>query len=103
MSELSVNENVLEKMITNVVMDMMKENVNGKAPAGIKEGNTCDGLFDTVDEAVAAAKAAQKRLVSLSLEKREVIINAVRRVTLEKNEAWAKAHCGGDHLRPGGG
>ena len=91
MSELSVNENVLEKMITNVVMDMMKENVNGKALAGIKEGSKCDGLFDTVDEAVAAAKAAQKRLVSLSLEKREVIINAVRRVTLEKNEAWAKA------------
>ncbi len=91
LSSVSVNENVLEKMITNVFMDMMKEKVNGKTPVAAKDGKVCDGLFDTVDEAVAAAKAAQKRLVSLSLEKREVIIGAVRRVSLENNKAWAQA------------
>lgn len=36
------------------------------------------GIFDTVDEAVFAAKEAQKRLNLLDLEKREIIISAIR-------------------------
>ncbi len=80
---MNENETALEEMITKVFMEMVDQKDNN--PSG------CNGLFETIDQAVAQAKAAQKRLVSLSLEKREVIISAIRRVTLEKNEKWAKA------------
>jgi len=40
------------------------------------------GIFDTVDEAVAAAKEAQKKLNLLDLEKREIIISAIREASI---------------------
>jgi len=85
---MSVNETALEEMITKVFMEMMKES-NPPAPGAVAPAG--DGIFDTVDQAVTAARAAQPRLVSLSLEKREALISAVRRAALENNEAWARA------------
>ncbi|QJW46229.1 aldehyde dehydrogenase EutE [bacterium BFN5] len=45
-----------------------------------EQGNTtqADGIFATVDEAVAAARSAQKQLAGLSIEKRECLIQAMR-------------------------
>ncbi|NLZ53674.1 MAG: aldehyde dehydrogenase EutE [Thermoanaerobacteraceae bacterium] len=40
------------------------------------------GIFDTVDEAVCAAKEAQKRLNLLDLEKKEIIISTIREVCI---------------------
>ncbi len=78
---MSVNETILEEMVTNVFMEMMNNKDNGSA----------NGLYDTVDQAVDMARSAQPRLVSLSLEKRESILKALRKVSLEKNEEWAAA------------
>lgn len=44
------------------------------------------GLQDTVDEAARNAVEAQKRLVSMTLESRRTIIEAIRKATLDNNE-----------------
>ncbi|HMP74361.1 MAG TPA: aldehyde dehydrogenase family protein, partial [Kiritimatiellia bacterium] len=49
------------------------------------------GIYPTVDEAVAAARAAQPVYVALPLKKRADIIAAIRRVMLENAAPLAKA------------
>ena len=49
------------------------------------------GVFPTVDEAVAAARAAQPQFAALKLEHRARIIAAVRKTMLENAELLAKA------------
>jgi acyl-CoA reductase-like NAD-dependent aldehyde dehydrogenase len=49
------------------------------------------GVFPTVDEAVAAARAAQPQFVALKLEHRARIIAAIRKTMLENAEALARA------------
>jgi propionaldehyde dehydrogenase len=48
------------------------------------------GIFTTIDEAVAAAKAAQKQLKKLSIEKREELIKAMRQVAYDNAELLAE-------------
>lgn len=81
---MSVKELALEDMVASVIMEMMNKDEEPCQPTG-------DGICETIDEAVAKAKAAQPRLISLSLEKREAILKAIREVALAKNEEWAKA------------
>jgi acyl-CoA reductase-like NAD-dependent aldehyde dehydrogenase len=56
-----------------------------EAPAASRLG---DGVFPTLDEAVAAAKAASRS--PLDLDRRKVVIEAVRRATLAQAEALAR-------------
>jgi len=50
-----------------------------------------DGVHATVDEAVKAASAAQPRFVALPLERRRVIIRAIREASLQQAAALAKS------------
>ena len=56
-----------------------------EAPAVAQPG---DGVFATLDQAVAAAKAASR--TTLDLDRRKVVIDAVRRATLEQAEMLAR-------------
>src|SRR4051812_5420499 len=48
------------------------------------------GVFGNVDEAVAAATDAQKKLVKLSLEDRDAIVKLVKQMAKDNAEAWGK-------------
>jgi acyl-CoA reductase-like NAD-dependent aldehyde dehydrogenase len=50
-----------------------------------------DGIFETVDQALAAATQAQRELMRLSLERRERMIAAMRRTAEEHAEALGRA------------
>ena len=56
------------------------------APAVARPG---DGVFATLDQAVAAAKAAYAAS-RMDLDRRKVVIEAVRRATLDQAEALAR-------------
>ena len=49
------------------------------------------GIFSTIDEAVAAARAAQPQFAALKLAHRARILDAIRKTMLENCEALAKA------------
>jgi aldehyde dehydrogenase len=48
------------------------------------------GVFGNVDEAVAAATEAQKKLVKLSLEERDAIVKLVKQMAKDNAVAWGK-------------
>ena len=58
-------------------------------PAAQNEGSGC-WLCDTVDEAVANAKAAQKQLAEMTLEKRGELIAAMRKAAIDHAESLAR-------------
>ncbi|MCC5467554.1 aldehyde dehydrogenase family protein [Pelosinus baikalensis] len=73
---MSIDQALIEK-ITLEILTKMQTGAKA-APAGYG-----DGIFETVDEAVAAARKAYQELKTLSLEKREVLIKAMRDVAYE--------------------
>ena len=57
------------------------------AEAGPQTG---DGIFATVDEAVAAASAAHLQIAAASLETRGKIVDVIRRLCVERAAEWAR-------------
>ncbi|MBI4777142.1 MAG: aldehyde dehydrogenase EutE [Deltaproteobacteria bacterium] len=76
-----------QEMIADVVKRVIEELAKGTAPGS---GKDFTGLYDTVDEAVACAVEAQKKLIETSLDIRKEIIQAVRKATLDNNEALSE-------------
>ena len=59
------------------------------APASARRASSTDahdGVFLTVDEAVNAAHAAQKKVEEMSLEERGRMISIVRRICIDRSE-----------------
>jgi propionaldehyde dehydrogenase len=65
----------IEQITSRVVTRLIQNGVNVTGSGGSSEGGW---LFDTVDEAVAQAAAAQKRLCKMTLEERGKLIEAMR-------------------------
>jgi propionaldehyde dehydrogenase len=75
---MSVNQEVIADLIRKVVEEL------SMAPSFQTQGDA--GLVDTVAEAVDRAVEAQKRLITMSMESRDVIIAAMRNAALDQNE-----------------
>ncbi|HEY3997414.1 MAG TPA: aldehyde dehydrogenase family protein, partial [Candidatus Xenobia bacterium] len=66
--------------VSKIVEEVLKQYLNKSALDGVKPQR---GIFATMDDAVAAAKDAQRKLMALSLEKRYEIIAAMRATGLQ--------------------
>jgi len=75
---MATNEEIVTALVKKVVEEISK--------AGIERRGRSIGLADTIDQAVESAVDAQRRLIAMSLERREEIISAMRKATLENNE-----------------
>ena len=76
-----VNDAQLKEIVANVVMKM-----NGIAP----NSNHHLGIFEDMNEAIAAAKVAQKKLHQMPLETRDQIINKIREKIMANKEILAR-------------
>jgi acyl-CoA reductase-like NAD-dependent aldehyde dehydrogenase len=78
--------NLDESQIRAIVQNVVQSVNTPPAPAVVQSlgngGRGNDGIFDTVDEAVGAAKTAQQDLEALSLETRREIIAKIRETAL---------------------
>lgn len=79
---MTTNTEAITDLVQRVVEQLAKN--TSPSPGTVTPSN--DGMYDTVDEAVTCAAAAQKKLITLSLEKREKIIASIRKAVLENNE-----------------
>src|SRR6185436_9588589 len=61
-----------------------------RRPHAINEPIGEYGVFANVDQAVAAATEAQKKLVKLSLDDRDAIVKLVKRMAKDNAQAWGK-------------
>jgi len=75
-----VSEDRVRKIVEEVVKRVVGDTIAPAAPAARRGGATA-GLFQTADEAVAAATRAQKELIQGSLEERRAIIETIRQTT----------------------
>ena len=76
-----VNDAQLKEIVANVVMKM-----NGIAPSS----NHHLGIFEDMNEAIAAAKVAQKKLRQMPLETRDQIIDKIREKIMANKEILAR-------------
>lgn len=84
----TVNEDRVRQIVEEVVQRVVAAPSSSSAPA--RSGSTGVGLFDTVDDAVAASDRAQKELVGQTLEQRKLIIEAIRQATRDNAETFSR-------------
>ncbi len=86
---MNLDEAQIRSVVENVVRNLSSPPAPGtsSAPAIVRSSGTTargdDGIFDTLDDAVSAAKTAQRDLEALSLEVRRNIIANMRETALE--------------------
>jgi propionaldehyde dehydrogenase len=72
----SLSELGMDQDIVSLVTKKVMEHINKTSAASLDSGN--EGIFESVDEAVSAAKAAQIELNQITLEHRGKLIEAIR-------------------------
>lgn len=79
---MAVNEQMVQDIVKEVMakMQLQKDEPTGKQL----------GIFDNMNEAIAAAKEAQKVIRNMSMDQREQIITNIRRKTKENAEMLAR-------------
>ena len=75
---------VNEQMVQEIVKAVMAKMELAKEPAGKK------GIYTDMNDAIAAAKGAQKVLRVMSMDQREKIISNIRKKTIENAETLAR-------------
>jgi len=90
----TINETLIRDVVSEVLGRLQTSSTSPispssalAAPAG---GGGVDGVFQTVNDAVAAATAAQKRLVDAGMEVRAEAIKCIRDICLEHKEELGK-------------
>jgi len=78
---LTVQGKNLEDIVRKVLEELSKK--EGTPESG-------NGLFEDINDAIEAAEKAQKELMGLSLEKRAVIIEAIRQTAKKHTETFAR-------------
>lgn len=81
---MAVSEQRIAEIVEAVIRNM-KDLTTSQAPSAGEFG-----LFDKVDDAIQAAAKAQKQLMSMGLEKREELVQAVREAAIKNAEPLAK-------------
>lgn len=80
---MSVREEQIEQIVKQVLLNIKSRNVN--TPKNEM------GIFDDMNEAIKAAKGAQKKVKTMTMEQREAIIKKIREKTVENARIFAEA------------
>lgn len=86
---MAIDEKQIEKIVRSVVESLF----SSSDATSLKVSpllTSQDGLFEDIDDAITAAKRAQKELISLGREKRFKIIESIRKASLENKEKLAR-------------
>lgn len=76
---------VTDDLIRSVVQEVLVHMKNGNGAVKTKPSGA-SGVFDSVDEAVKAASAAQRRFEALGLEARRKAVDCVRKICVQRAE-----------------
>ncbi|NKB70165.1 MAG: aldehyde dehydrogenase family protein [Candidatus Latescibacteria bacterium] len=84
-----MNEDHIRQIVEEVVHKVVAGGA-GRGDQGVPGPQEGSGVFQTIDEAVAAATQAQKVLVRLSLENRKKIVEALRAIARDHSEEFSR-------------
>ncbi|MGC8777379.1 MAG: aldehyde dehydrogenase family protein [Candidatus Caldatribacteriaceae bacterium] len=77
---------IVERVIDSLGKEVLRP--DNKVPEGLSMRG--EGIFDTVDEAIKAARKAQGKLMELPLDQRRNIIRAIRKAVLQEVETLSR-------------
>lgn len=86
---MSVNEQEIQKIVGQV-LQKVQEQLQGPSTILAQHISLTHGVFNTVDEAVNAAKLAEGKLSEISLSQRKRMIQNMREISLEHAEELAE-------------
>ncbi len=90
---MDLNEDQIRTIVQTVVKKVTQEGASPPSSAPDSSLPTIapgDGIFEDLEAAIAAAETAQRKLMELSLEKREEIIEAMRQAGRDNAEAISR-------------
>ena len=93
---MAINEQEIQNIVRSVLQGMNATAKTEAAPAATTgllasyKDKKMLGIFDDIEEAIAAAKKAQKEIQPMPLEFREKIIANIRKKTLENAKLFAE-------------
>lgn len=79
---LQVNDDLIRSVVSEVLGFMRTGPAGDAAPTGTRRW----GIYDNVDEAVAAATLAQQRFETLGIKGRKLAVDCVRKICIERAE-----------------
>lgn len=87
-----INESQIEEIVAQVIRNLQNDGqpLPTTTPQPTVSTASDSGIFPTVDQAIAAAKAAQTDFVKLGFAKRREIIEAIRGAALEHSRSLAQ-------------
>ncbi len=87
-----INESQIEEIVAQVIRNLQNDGqpLPTTTPQPTVASASDSGIFPTVDQAIAAAKAAQTDFVKLGFAKRREIIEAIRGAALEHSRSLAQ-------------
>ena len=88
MAEISQEQ--IEAVVSEVLEKLRSSGSIQKLSSSTNDVSVLDGVFDTAERAVAAAKQAQTELLELGFKKRNELIVAIRQVGLEQAQSLAE-------------
>lgn len=83
-----MDENQIRTVVQEVVREVMASGAAGTLSAVGPGGRA--GVFETIEDAIKAAKAAQPHLAAMTLEQRGEIIEAIRKLVYAHSEDFAR-------------
>jgi propionaldehyde dehydrogenase len=84
-----VSEQEIQDIVRNVLQNMGEPEQPSINVASVQPKNLM-GIFENIEDAIAAAKVAQKEIQPMPLEFREKIIANIRKKTLENAKLFAE-------------
>jgi aldehyde dehydrogenase len=82
-----MNATLIQDVVSEVMRRMGDARPIQSAPVSRRSGGSF-GVFNTVDDAVAAAEEAQKKLVKLSMEDRDGIVKLIKSIAKQNAREW---------------
>lgn len=86
---MALDESQIEKIVRGVVENLLSS-TDATSLKTAHPFSTGDGLFDRIEDAISAAKAAQKKFVDLGREIRYKIVDSIRKDSLASKERLAR-------------
>lgn len=86
---MSISEQEIQNIVRNVLQNMGKSEEPTIKTTAVQSKKLM-GIFENIEDAIAAAKAAQKEIQPMPLEFREKIIANIRKKTLENAKMFAE-------------
>jgi propionaldehyde dehydrogenase len=87
---VAIDNSQVEQIVREVVNNLFTASGTSTLKTAVVNASSGDGLYDSIDDAIKAAKAAQRKFIDMGRDVRFRIVDAIRKDSLAAKERLAK-------------